>query len=82
MERRVGRLRPVPYTVLSQQDFDAHLARLSARTTHGTADCASFQPFPAPHVNQDRYVVHEWEAGGGRWKLWGVFDGAQLIHPN
>ena len=67
---------PLPYTVLSEEDFTAHLERLSFHCKHGSADCATFQPFPIAHQNQDRYAVHEWSIAGETWKLWGVFDGA------
>ena len=67
---------PLPYTVLSEEDFTAHLERLSFHCKQGTADCATLQPFPAPHHNQDRYAVHEWAVAGETWKLWAVFDGA------
>ena len=70
-------LDPFPYTVLSEVDFFNHFIRLCNNSRVCGADCATFQPFPAPNVNQDRYVVHEWNIpGSGAWKLWGVFDGA------
>ena len=67
---------PFDYTVLSESDFASHLERLAFHCTRGTADCATFQPYPVPNVNQDRYAVHEWTAGGSTWKLWAIFDAA------
>ena len=67
---------PIRYTILSEEDFATHLERLSFHCKRGTADCASFQPFPVPNMNQDRYVVNTWEVPeGGVWKMWAVFDG-------
>ena len=69
-----------PYTVLSEADFSAHLTRLANSRVVGGAHCASFQPFPAPHANQDRYAVLAFDVpGSGEWKMWAVFDGACLL---
>ena len=73
-----------PYTVLSEADFAEHLERLACHRVVGGADCASFQPFPAQHANQDRYCVLEFDvagsaaegtSGASQWRLWAVFDG-------
>lgn len=73
---------PCPYTVLSEHDFALQLERTAFSCKRGTADCATFQPFPAPNVSQDRYVVHQFAAGGAQWKLWGVFDGTSPSPPS
>ncbi|KAI0342056.1 protein serine/threonine phosphatase 2C [Trametopsis cervina] len=66
---------PWPYTVLEEPDLTNHIERLAAARTEGTTQSLSFQPFPSPNKNQDRYTVTQWDTPQGAWKVFAVFDG-------
>jgi pyruvate dehydrogenase phosphatase len=68
-----------PYTLLTDADLSAELARLSAVQTISDWDAVSIQPFAdADWNNQDKYVVQDWAIGEGVWKFAGLFDGEPI----
>jgi len=66
---------PWPYTVLEEPDLTQHVERLSSVRAEGDTESLSFQPYPVPDKNQDRYNISQWHTPQGVWKIFSIFDG-------
>lgn len=65
------------YTSLTEPLLTSELARLSSATSIGDTDAVTFQPCPNPDsLNQDRFVIQDWNLPDGLWSFRAIFDGA------
>ncbi|KAF7321548.1 Serine/threonine protein phosphatase 2C [Mycena kentingensis (nom. inval.)] len=66
-----------PYTVLSEPELSAELARLAlAQSPTTDTDVVSLQPCPSPgERSQDRFFVADWALSGGTWRFRAIWDG-------